>query len=399
MSKILKNLSQTENLRYFIPTREFPPQDGGIGNFAFEVVKHLARKGHKPTVLAWQFENSAESDKLDSSLAEASIIRIAKPSRRWFQIAKLVCETWKLLRQKKIDRVLVASWNFQAIGPALLCRFFRIPYVLFVHGYDVSLPALSQVDQSLLRFCLKKADKILTNSQFTADLVKQVEPLDNIEVALLGVDAKRFRENLKPEAVRNRFKLQDKKVLLTVARLFARKGHDKVIEAMPQILEKVPNAFYLIAGRGVELENLKKKVKDLRLEEHVAFSGFVPDEDLPSYYAASDVFILPNREITDPKDPWYGDFEGFGIVFIEAAATGKPCIAGRSGGAADAVIDGETGMIVDPDSVDEVAAAAIRLLGDESMAKKMGKAGLDRVNQKMDWAVLISNIERSFENS
>ncbi|MFT5370313.1 MAG: glycosyltransferase involved in cell wall biosynthesis, partial [Candidatus Latescibacterota bacterium] len=167
-----------------------------------------------------------------------------------------------------------------------------------------------------------------------------------------------------------------------------RKGHDKVLQAMPQLPEDV---VYLIGGRGREEDRLRQITADLKLENRVHFLGFVADEDLPTLYNLCDVFVMPNR-VTEGT-ALAGDIEGFGITFIEAGSCEKPVIAGRSGGAVEAVLDGQTGLIVDPTSENEIAQAILRLLNEPDFAREIGQQARKRIQNELDWRILAKLVE------
>ncbi len=182
-------------------------------------------------------------------------------------------------------------------------------------------------------------------------------------------------------------------MLLTVGRLDERKGHDTIIASLPKILQREPDAVYLIVGKGRTLSHLQKLAKENGVEDKVIFAGYVPDEDLPDYYRLCDVFILANR-ITEKDTTLAGDVEGFGIVFVEANSTGKPVIGCHSGGVVESVEDGKTGILVEPGNSEAIADAVIQLFGDEDKRKKMGEYGRERAVEKFEWDKLSKQIEK-----
>ena len=175
--------------------------------------------------------------------------------------------------------------------------------------------------------------------------------------------------------------------MLTVARLVRRKGFDTVIRALPHILERVPNAHYVMVGGGPDEGYFRSLVRELGVGDQVTFAGRVDDVLLPAFYHACDTYIMPTRPSEDGSE-----VEGFGIVYLEAAAAGKPAIGGRAGGVADAIIHGETGLLVDPLNVEQVAEAAIRLALDRSLAEKMGRAALARVQREGSAAAFAARV-------
>jgi phosphatidylinositol alpha-1,6-mannosyltransferase len=190
---------------------------------------------------------------------------------------------------------------------------------------------------------------------------------------MMGVDGERFRPDVNPRLIRDRYGLDGARVLLTVGRLVERKGHDVVIRALRRVSEAIGPVRYLIAGSGSEERRLRALAADLGCADEVIFIGHVSDEDLPPLYAACDVFVMPSRALQERDG-----IEGFGIVFLEAGASGKPVIGGRSGGITDAVLDGTTGVLVNPQDVEEIAEALIRLLRDREDAARMGEEGRRR---------------------
>jgi len=167
-------------------------------------------------------------------------------------------------------------------------------------------------------------------------------------------------------------------------RLVPFKAYDQVLRALPAILAEVPDAIYLVVGEGPQAAPLRRLAEELQVENHVRWHPAVPYDALGhpphAYYNASHLLVGPSR--IDPKTE---DIEAFGIVFLEAAACGKPVVAGRYGGGAEAVVDGETGFVVESEDPQAIARAVIRLLKDEDLARKMGEAGRRRVETSMNW--------------
>ncbi|MDA0747911.1 MAG: glycosyltransferase family 4 protein, partial [bacterium] len=183
--------------------------------------------------------------------------------------------------------------------------------------------------------------------------------------------------------------LQNKKVLLTLARLDQRKGHDTALRALASLNRS--DIVYLIGGKGREEPRLRELTSQLGLESQVRFLGFVPDADLPTIYNLCDIFVMPNR-VTEGTQ-LSGDIEGFGISFIEAGACGKPVIAGRSGGAVEAVLDEQTGLLVDPRTEIDTAAAITRLLDEPGLSATLGAQARQRIQREFDWRILARQLE------
>jgi phosphatidylinositol alpha-1,6-mannosyltransferase len=196
-------------------------------------------------------------------------------------------------------------------------------------------------------------------------------PNRKIELVSNGVDLARFIPHARPDDLVARYGLQGRRVLLTISRLYARKGMDRVIESLPRVIQRFPDLVYLIVGEGTYRPTLEKLVADHGLGRHVVFAGAVPDYELTDHYSLGDVFIMANREMPD------GETEGFGLVFLEANACGLPVIAGRAGGSVDAVTDQVNGLVVDGDDTASIAAAIIRMFDDDPLRSRLRIAGAD----------------------
>jgi phosphatidylinositol alpha-1,6-mannosyltransferase len=233
---------------------------------------------------------------------------------------------------------------------------------------------------------------VLAVSRFTGRTIRSAVPR-HVPLSLLppGVDAERFRPGT-PEAgdeIRRRHGIAaGRPLVVCVSRLVRRKGQDVLIEALPAVLRREPDAALLIVGGGPDRERLAQRAAEAP-PGAVAFAGEVSADDLSAYHAAADVFAMPCRSRLAGLE-----VEGFGIVFLEAAAAGRPAVAGDSGGAAEAVRDGETGLVVDGRHSGQVAEAIGALLADPHRADAMGKAGRDRVERRFTWPRLTGRLAR-----
>jgi phosphatidylinositol alpha-1,6-mannosyltransferase len=246
---------------------------------------------------------------------------------------------------------------------------------------------------ALMKKIIHEADELVTNSEFTTqEFIRWGISRGKIIKIVPGVDCSLFYPHEKPSNLLERYHLQNKKVIMTVGRLDERKGHDVVIRAMTHLTKRFPELVYIIVGKGREEERLTKLTKDLNLNDSIIFTGFVGDELLRDYYNLCDIFVLPNRE-TEQNEQLRGDYEGFGIVFLEASACGKPVIAGNSGGSGEAVANGITGILIDPKSEEAVAQAIERILTDKEYAERLGKAGRQRAEKEFDWQHIANTVQ------
>ena len=188
----------------------------------------------------------------------------------------------------------------------------------------------------------------------------------------------RFRIVARSPQLIAKYKIASKRVLLSVGRLVPRKGIDRTLEAMPKLLQRHPDLHYLIVGDGPYRERLQQMVAELGLASYVTFTGPIGDEELRAHYALCDLFVLPNREMPD------GDTEGFGLVFLEANACGKPVVGGRAGGVVEAVQDGHNGLLVNGDNVDSIVEAVCKLLEDEALYQRLRRGGME-IAERSGW--------------
>jgi phosphatidyl-myo-inositol dimannoside synthase len=285
------------------------------------------------------------------------------------------------LRNVAVDRRSLVHCA-RALPEGLAAMFARLAggprYACWAHGEDLVTAQTSRELALLTKLVFRLSAAAFANSQNTAAILRALGvPAEKIHVVYPAVDAQRFNPNVDGSHARRRFAGPDDVMLLSVGRLQRRKGHDAAIEAMARLRDHTPNLRYVIAGDGEERQRLEQLVHQHALGDRVFFAGVVPERELSAFYAACDVFLLPNR-IDD------GDIEGFGIVFLEAAATGKPTIGGNSGGVPEAVEHEATGLLVDG-SPDAIAAAIRELAGSPSLRQAMGAAGRARVCSTFTW--------------
>ncbi|OLE50678.1 MAG: hypothetical protein AUI36_19015, partial [Cyanobacteria bacterium 13_1_40CM_2_61_4] len=280
------------------------------------------------------------------------------------------------------------------------------PFGVIAHGADFLLLE-AKIRRSVFkrwtaRHILERCSVVVANSHWTADLARSVLEFlgcrtlaADVRVVPLGTTPSRFRPSIDPASVRRQHRLEGGPWLLTVARLDFHKGIDTVIRALPAIRDVFPTACYAVAGIGSRRAALEQLVAQLGLGDAVRLLGFVSDDALPALYNAADLFVLASRRYDLLV-------EGFGISIVEASASGLPVIGSRSGGIPEAIRDGETGFLVDPDDPAAVAATAIRLLGDEGLRRRMGAAGRAAVESYYNWdrvAADLIRIDREFRKS
>jgi phosphatidylinositol alpha-1,6-mannosyltransferase len=272
------------------------------------------------------------------------------------------------------------SGDFEGAGNRAFRYLFGYKILLYVHGEEITTrDGGGLFDRWRAKF-LAHAHAVIAVSSFTRDAMIRLMRTDPGKITLIpnGVDTQKFQVRDPRPELAERYGVRGRRVILSVGRLVPRKGADYLIQAMPAILRACPDAHLLIAGEGPLRNTLETLIEQQKLESYVTLLGEVTDQALADLYAQADLFALPNREMPD------GDTEGFGLVFLEANACGKPVVSGRAGGVVDAVIDGVNGLAVDGGDVAAIAAAVTRLLEDKQLYRKLAAGGLDAA-RRGDW--------------
>ena len=378
--------------RSLLISNDYPPIVSGISTYFYELWRHLPQGD--AAILAPKAPGDREFD--EQAGLEVVRKRVPIGLSKWQKFAKMFLNGfYALYYVKRFGVQKLHCGQILSTGPAgILCKkLFGLPFALYVYGSETVRFGHSKLLVWIMRKVCEHATEIVPNSRFTANeyLTFGVDPA-KLRTITPGVDPSFFRPAPPRPDLVSQYKPNGETLLLTVSRLDERKGHDSVIRAMKTIVQRAPQTKYLIVGKGREQERLAALVSETGLEGKVQFAGYVPTEELPDYYNLSDIFVLPNRE-TEDFSQLKGDFEGFGIVFLEANACGKPVVAGRSGGVEDAVVDGETGLLIDPRAEDELTQALLSLIDDPERAKRMGEQGRVRAEQEFDWRLLADQVK------
>jgi phosphatidylinositol alpha-1,6-mannosyltransferase len=377
-------------------TRAFPPVVGGSAT----VYGNLARCGGGAVVVLAPFLDSESGRELvgwqeHDRAADYRVYRIpllrappGRPGSRlralWLLFSRdmplmlgVFTRVARIVRRERVAVVVIGEVVYGG-WLAAPCRFLlKRKVVLYIHGEELTIDHRPvTIAQALRGVHLRLAHAIVTVSRFGQHALVEgygIEP-GKIELITNGIDLDRFQPRPDP-MLREHYGLTDKRILLTVGRLSARKGIDRVIEALPAVRSRHPDLHYLIVGEGAYRAHLGRLVAERRLADHVTFAGSVSDGALLEHYAIADVFVMPHRQLAS------GDTEGFGVVFLEANACGVPAVAGTAGGAPDAVQDGVNGLSVDGDDVGAIAQAIMRILEDAALWERLRAGGLARARQ------------------
>jgi len=364
-------------MRILIPTVDYPPIEGGISSVAVGVSRALADMGHDVTIIAPWFEGMDEFDANEP----ATVIRFRGYHLGWFRFFPLLFKTWPHIRNH--DLLLAINIAYGGI----IGRWANIPFITFGYAYEFLKFRHTPIIGGMLRKAYNNSAHVVAISNYTRDNLEQFGVSSSkITTIFPGAPTAIPHAQEHLDNVRRKYVLGDGPLILSVGRLIPRKNHVALVRAMPAVLEAVPNASLLIVGRGPQVAEISRTANDLNVRDHVLLPGYVPDEELFALYDLCRVFALPALDATG------GQVEGFGLVFAEAAAYGKPVVAGRSGGVSDAVIDGETGFVIDAHDETALADALIRLLTDDALANRMGEAGRNRVRDELNWKTFTERI-------
>lgn len=368
-------------MRILIPTVDYPPIEGGISTVALEVARALQRRGHEVTVVAPHFPDMEAFDAAEPF----RVIRFGGYDAGWLRLIPLLRKSWPLTR----DTDLILAINI-AYGGVLgrLARLLRgKPYVALAYAYEFLKFAKNPFARFALLNIYARARHTVAISRFTREnLIRFGVREDHLRVVLPGA---RIPEPVPPEAAAvacRRLDVEGYPFILSVGRFIPRKGQITLIEALPLVHERVPNIHLVLAGRGPELQTCRQKAEALGMEGFIHTPGYLPDDTLQALYQSCTCFALPTGEDED------GQVEGFGLVFTEAHAHGKPVIAGRSGGVVDAVLHEKTGLLVPPGNPEQLADALLRLIEEPELAEALGTAGKKRVQEQLNWDVFAQKL-------
>ncbi|WP_406418695.1 glycosyltransferase family 4 protein [Streptomyces sp. NBC_00873] len=371
-----------------IVTNDFPPRPGGIQAFLHNMALRL--DPGRLVVYASTWKRSPEGVAATAAFdAQQPFTVVRDPTTMLLPTPRVTRRAVQLLREHDCTSVWFgAAAPLGLMAPALRRAGAR-RLVATTHGHEAGwarLPASRQ----LLRRIGEGTDTITYLGEYTRSRIAGAltpEAAGRMVQLPPGVDEKTFRPDSGGDRIRARLGLSDRPVVVCVSRLVPRKGQDTLILAMPAILAREPDAVLLIVGGGPYAKELEKLAAETGVTGSVRFTGPVPWEELPAHFGAGDVFAMPCRTRRGGLD-----VEGLGIVYLEASATGLPVVAGDSGGAPDAVLDGETGWVVRGGSVEETADRIATLLGDPELCRRMGERGRAWVEEKWRWDLLAEHL-------
>ena len=356
--------------KVLLVTNDLGPRAGGIETFVLGLIEGLP----KDSLII--YTSSQKGDKaFDAQLLEKfGAVVIRDRAKMLLPTPRITRKAVKILKQQQIKNV----WFGAAAPLALMAGKLRSAgasnIVALTHGHEVwwaKIPIL----KSLLKKIIKDVDHLGYLGDFTKGEIAKIsnQPQKFLQIAP-GIDTQHFAPKIARGDLIEKYRLDGRRVIVSVGRLVHRKGQDELVKAMPKILEQFPDAILLFVGEGPIKQMLFNSAKQLGVLPKVVFAGRVSHHDLPDYICLGEIFAMPVRSRFSGLE-----VEGLGIVYLEASACGLPVIVGNSGGAVDAVLDQKTGLLVDGTKSDQIADAICELLANPERAKQMGAAGRDWV--------------------
>jgi phosphatidylinositol alpha-1,6-mannosyltransferase len=379
MMNSCRGTQRAESVKHLLVTNDFPPKVGGIQNMLWELWRRL-----DPTsfaVLTSPFAGTQDFDAQQAFRIERTREPVLLPH------PLMVRRIERLARDVGAEHVVIDP----ALPLGLVGRSLSMPYSVMVHGAEITVPGRLPGSRQALAHVLRGATHVFASGRYPAAEATRAAggALDVVQIPP-GVDTQRFipLDEAARRAAREQFGVSPHAPLVVgLSRLVPRKGFDVAIRAVAQAARAVDGLTMLIGGTGRDHDRLQGIIAELGAP--VRLVGRVSDSDLPKLYGCADAFMMLCR------NRWAGlEQEGFGIVFAEAAACAVPQIAGDSGGAAEAVVDGVTGHVVgDPQSVDAVAERLVHLLSDAPLRASMGMAARARAVAEFDYSVLVQRLQ------
>lgn len=372
-------------MKKLIVTLEYPPQIGGIASYTYNLASHLSAEDVVVYAPEQKFQKDFDKQNAWKTYRLRPYWALIWPHwlRLYFQISRLV-------NVEKIDMLYVNHVLPVGYVAYLIKKFKKIPFTLFLHGTDIQM-ALNQKNKhaNFIKIC-READAVVVNSEFLKNkLLSIVENLGNVRV-LYPCPGDNFFDKKVDESeidlLGSKLALGGKKIIVTVSRMAEGKGYPHLIRLLPEILKKIPNLVWLVIGDGPKYAEIVRMVQKHNLQNVVRFLGNVAPNELYKYYRLADLFVLLTHKDENHE-------EGWGTVFLEAAACGLPVVAGKVGGVEEAIVDGETGLLVDVHHEQSVVSAITGLLNDKELLEEYGRNGKSRVEKNFRWQNEIKKLD------
>jgi phosphatidyl-myo-inositol dimannoside synthase len=360
---------------------DYFPNPGGIAIFMHNICAQLSNLGHRVDIIA---KKSGDTNSFDRK----QIYNIYRcPIYKHLSSLVPILKTMMLHVKNHYDIIILGHFmTTHAIGAILISELQGIPYVVLSHGNDLDYQISNWIDEIVANIVIKNSSQFLCNSYYVKEKILKKGYRGGVNIFHPGVDTEKFNPNIDKDEIQIRYANKENKIIFTAARLVSYKNIENILRSLVFVIKKIPNITYIIAGEGEQRYNLGNISRDIGIDKYVKFIGYVENDKLPAIYCASDIYVMPSI------------IETFGISFIEANACGKPVIGGQIGGVEDAIVNGETGLLVNPNNIEEIAEAIIKILSDNNLSEKLGKNGRKRAEKEFDWKIKGKEIETLLQN-
>ena len=357
--------------KFLLCTLEYPPQIGGVANYYY----HLKDAWPKQSVL----------DVLDNSNNKLLFKHSFWP---WLKSIVAIFKAW---RQEKYTLIVIGQILPLGTSAFLLSFMPGFRYALILHGLDYSLARKNPWKRMISSLILKRAKLVIAANTYLQELIVQDNPVLKKSSFILNPAANMPNQNLivAKEKLIAKHHLENKKVIFSLGRLVRRKGFDYVLKALEDLKDE--NWVYILSGQGEDETYLQSLIAKHPYRQQIIFLTNLKEEEKWSFLNLCDIFVMPARNIK-------GDFEGFGIVYLEANLLAKPVIAGDSGGVRDAVVHEQTGLLLDPNNINEITQAIKLLLTNDNLAKDLGVKGQARAIKDFNWPGQAHKLAKIFDS-
>lgn len=361
-------------------TNDFGPRAGGIESFIMGLVERLPRA----TVTVYT-SSQGDTARYDSKWLEDYGVKVIRDqSKMLLPTLRVSRALKKIIQEEKFSIACFGAAAPLGLLASTLRRAGIARIISLTHGHEVWWAKVFPFNLVIHRVG-ESVDALTYLGDFTRrNISSALSPKAREAMVRIapGIDIAHFRPDGASSKLRDELGLSSKSVIVSVGRLVPRKGQDRLIQALPLIRNSIPNVHLLLVGEGSYRKSLEKLVEEEKVKDHVTFVGRVSYNQLPEYFRCGDIFAMPSRSRMAGLE-----VEGLGIVYLEASGCGLPVIAGNSGGAPDAVVDGVTGIVVDGTNINAIAAAIVRVLSDPAKRKAMGVVGNEWVASGWSWEI------------
>jgi phosphatidyl-myo-inositol dimannoside synthase len=359
---------------------DFPPEVGGIQTYVAELCRALCARGEGLTVIATA---QPEAEAFDAAVG-FPVIRVTGAGMMPTALAMRDAATGV---SPPPEAIIATKWSPEGVAAYLAARRLGVPYLVMGYGREFVQTGGNLTKWGVQQFVFRGAAGGMAISHYTRDLMQRRGlPPAKTHLIYAGVDPAPYALPDDAADLRASLGLTGKAVILTISRLVARKGQEQVLRAMQSLGPEV-QAHYVIVGDGPRRAELEALAADLGLSKQVTFTGEIPTTEVVRYLHACDLFVMTSRDIAGEP------IEGFGLVYLEANVCGKPVIAGATGGVADAVEEGVSGLLVDPEKPEEIAVALRQLLTDPQLARTLGEQGRQRALERFTWGHVAAHFQ------